>query len=102
MGERAVQSVRTAAYDALLEMLREAREMKAVSQRELSKRLGQGFTYVVKIERGTRRVDVVELVEICLALGVDPADLVGRLRDEMKGETRPDGAPESFPTHHPS
>ena len=85
MGERAVQSVRTAAYDTLLELLREAREMRAMSQRELSKRLGQQFTYIVKIERGTRRVDVVELVEICLVLGVDPAELVGRLRDEMGG-----------------
>ena len=80
-----MQSVRTAAYDVLLEMLREAREMKAVSQRELSRRLGHQFTYIVKIEGGTRRVDVVELVEICLALEVDPAELVAKLRDGMRG-----------------
>ena len=83
MGERPVQSVRTAGYDALLEMLREAREMKGISQRDLSKRLGRGFTYMVKIERGTRRVDLVELVEICVALGVDPVELVTSLRDVM-------------------
>ena len=54
----------------MLEMLREARELRGVSQRELSRLLGQQFTYIVKIERGTRRLDVVELVEICFQLGM--------------------------------
>jgi len=83
VGQKPVQSQRTAAYDGLLELLREARESRNVSQRELSKRLGQQFTYIVKIERGTRRVDVVELVEICQALGADPVELVGRLSQHM-------------------
>lgn len=83
MGENPVQSQRTAAYDKFLELLREAREEKGISQRELSRLLGQQFTYIVKIERGTRRTDVVELVEICLALQIDPAHLVSQLRDSM-------------------
>lgn len=84
MGEHPVQSQRTAAYDAFLVLLKEAREKSGISQRELSKVLGQQFTYIVKIERGTRRVDVVELVEICFALNVDPAELVAQLRDAMQ------------------
>lgn len=84
MGEQSVQSVGTTAYDALLEMLRQTREAKEVSQRELSKRLGRPFTYIVKIENGTRRVDVVELIQICLELDADPVDIVEQLRDTMK------------------
>ena len=63
----------------MLEMLREARELRGVSQRELSRLLGQQFTYIVKIERGTRRLDVVELVEICFQLGIEPAEFVNKL-----------------------
>jgi transcriptional regulator with XRE-family HTH domain len=83
VGETPVQSQRTVAYDALLTMLREGRELRGISQRELSKRLGQQFTYVAKIELGTRRVDVVELVAICSEIGVDPTEIVGKLRSMM-------------------
>jgi transcriptional regulator with XRE-family HTH domain len=83
VGEHPVSSLRTVAYDAFLAILRDTRESQGISQRELSRRLGQQFTYIVKIERGTRRVDVVELVEICLALQVDPVHLVSQLRDAM-------------------
>lgn len=40
----------------------------------------QPQSYVSKCEQGERRVDVVELLEIADALGVDPASLVEELR----------------------
>ena len=83
MGEYSVQSQRTAGYDKLLEMLRETRELRGVSQRELSKQLGQDFTYMFKIERGVRRVDVVELIQICLQLGISPTEFVANLADAI-------------------
>jgi len=83
VGEYSVQSQRTAGYDKLLEMLRETRELRGVSQRELSKQLGQDFTYMFKIERGVRRVDVVELIQICLQLGISPTEFVANLADAI-------------------
>lgn len=43
-------------------MLRQAREASGLGQRELSRLLGKSSTYVYKVEAGTRRIDVVELI----------------------------------------
>ncbi len=86
--KRPVDSKRKAASDALVELLREARELRAVSQRDLSHRLGQDFTYIAKIELGRRRLDVVELIEICFILGIEPAEFVERLASEMRAASR--------------
>lgn len=58
-------------YQFLLRMLRDLREQAGVTQVELGRRLGNTQTFVSKIERGERRVDVVEFAEICDALGID-------------------------------
>jgi transcriptional regulator with XRE-family HTH domain len=71
----------------LLGLLREARELRSVSQRQLSKQLDREFTFIVKVEKGTRRLDVVELIEICIALNVDPAALVDKLAATMTPQT---------------
>ena len=47
-----------------------------LSQDQLAKKMGWDQTYVSKIERGVRRVDVVELISICDVLGLDPAQFV--------------------------
>ena len=58
-------------YRALLSILREIRIAAGVSQAVLAARLGNTQTFVSKFERGERRLDVVEFVEICEALGND-------------------------------
>lgn len=60
-------------YQALLRLLRDLREQAGVTQLDLGDRLGNTQTFISKIERGERRVDVVEFAEICDALGMDPA-----------------------------
>ena len=59
-------------YQALLTLLRDLRERADVSQAALAESLGNTQTFISKIERGERRIDVVEFVEFCEALGVDP------------------------------
>jgi len=80
-----VASLRTKEYDALRALLREVRESAGISQETLSQRLGRPITYVGKVELGSRRLDVVEMISICLALNVDPVEIVGKLRDYMSG-----------------
>lgn len=63
-------------YRLLLEVLREARKQQGVSQVELANRLGNTQTFVSKCERGERRIDLVEFVEIAEALGVLPLDVL--------------------------
>ena len=52
-----------------------ARQRANVTQQELSARLGKPQSFVSEYERGQRRVDVVELLAISRALGVDPVEL---------------------------
>jgi len=59
-------------YQTLLTLLRDLRERAGVTQLALADCLGNTQTFISKVERGERRVDVVEFIEICEALGADP------------------------------
>ena len=59
-------------YQTLLTLLRNLRERAGVTQLALAESLGNTQTFISKIERGERRIDVVEFIEICNALGCDP------------------------------
>ncbi len=59
-------------YQVLLHVLREMRERVGLTQVALADRIGNTQTFVSKVERGERRIDVVEFVEICEALGIEP------------------------------
>ena len=48
----------------------------SITQVELADQLQRPQSFVSKFENGDRRIDVVEFIEICRALGVDPADIV--------------------------
>lgn len=63
-------------YRLFLEILREARKRQGVSQVDLASRLGNTQTFISKYERGERRVDFVEFIEITEALGLRPEDLL--------------------------
>ena len=58
------------------EVLTRARERAKLKQAEVAARLGLPASYLSKIESGTRRLDVVELIRIAEAMDIDPAELV--------------------------
>ena len=60
-------------YQTLLTLLRELREGAGVTQLALAESIGNTQTFISKIERGERRIDLVEFIEMCDALKVDPA-----------------------------
>jgi transcriptional regulator with XRE-family HTH domain len=59
-------------YQAFLRLLRNLRLRAGVTQNVLAKRLGNTQTFISKVERGERRLDIVEFVEVCEALDIDP------------------------------
>lgn len=67
----------------LVAVLVEARQASGLTQAELAARVGKDQSFVSIIERGQRRVDVLEFVALARATGADPvrlfADLEGRL-----------------------
>jgi transcriptional regulator with XRE-family HTH domain len=72
-------TVSPAAYDQFRERLIEARSSARLSQAELAKRLGKPQSYVSKFERGERRLDVIEFLEVAAALGVDACRILDGL-----------------------
>lgn len=54
----------------LREFLRSLREEQDLSQCELARRLGKDQTFVSKYETGERRLDVLEIMDLCDALGI--------------------------------
>jgi transcriptional regulator with XRE-family HTH domain len=56
-----------------------ARKSANLTQAELAKRLSRPQSFVSKYERGERRLDVVEFLEVTKALGMDPASLIKEL-----------------------
>jgi len=81
------KSVFTDAYASLLRELVALRKRERVTQVELSSRLGKPQSFISTIERGVRRLDILEFYAIARALGVDPAttyaDLIKALPDKV-------------------
>lgn len=63
-------------YRVLTTLLREAREAAGLTQEALAEALGEDQSFVSKIERRERRVDIEELRRICGALGVSLIEMV--------------------------
>lgn len=72
-------------YRRLLDLLREVRRELGVTQIDLAQRLENTQTFVSKVERGERRLDVVEFVEVCEALGVAPLEVFARYVAQRQG-----------------
>ncbi len=58
-------------YKTFREMLRLARLDRGVTQEELAIHLGRPQSYVYKYERGERRLDFTEFVDVARALELD-------------------------------
>mgnify|MGYP001424669467 CR=1 FL=1 len=71
-------------YECFLAMLRQGRLDATLSQVELARRLGVNQSVVSKNERGERRMDVLELRDWCLAVGVPFPEFVVALDDKLK------------------
>ena len=61
-----------------------ARESKGLKQAVVAERLGLPASYLSKIESGTRRLDVIELIRIAEAIGVDPVEIIRDLQRAMR------------------
>ena len=76
----------TAAYELLRELLKKAREAKGISQSQLAKKLDAPQSYVSKYETGERRLDLVETLEICAALGTDSANFIHEFQTRVANQ----------------
>jgi len=58
------KSIYTKEYKKVVERLKKARQAAGLKQIEIAKKLNKPQSYISKIERGERRIDVTELKKI--------------------------------------
>ena len=73
-------SVFSPRYLKLRQLLTEARMQRGLSQMALAERLGRPQTFVSKYERGERRLDVVEFLDIADILKMDSHDILRQVQ----------------------
>jgi len=66
-------------YDRVAKLLAELRKEKDLTQQEVAARLKKPQSYIGKIEKNARRLDIVELHDLLHAIGVEPNEFNDRL-----------------------
>jgi transcriptional regulator with XRE-family HTH domain len=74
-------SVFTAQYARFCELLTAHRRRSGLTQTELAGKLGKPQSFVSKYERGERRLDLVEFLQIAHALGADPCAIIRQIEN---------------------
>jgi transcriptional regulator with XRE-family HTH domain len=72
------KTIFSAGQEKLQKLLKSTREGAGLTQTDLAKKLNRPQSFVSKFESGERRLDLIELREVCNALGVTLIDFVKR------------------------
>lgn len=78
------KSLRQKGHAALVALLRDLRLEAGMTQAQVAARVKEPQSFVSKYESGERRLDVLEVREVCLALGTNLTYFVRELEDRLK------------------
>jgi transcriptional regulator with XRE-family HTH domain len=70
---------------ALLSLLRQARLDAGLRQVDVAAKLGVAQSYVSNYEKGERRLDILELRDVCEIVGITLPAFVERLEGKLRG-----------------
>ena len=73
------KQLRTSRHHRVMAALADIRHEAGVTQRELAKRLERAHSYVSRIEKGDRRLDLPEFLQWCEVLGANPVEVIRRI-----------------------
>jgi transcriptional regulator with XRE-family HTH domain len=76
------KSVFTRKHERLRQLFIAARKTANLTQAQLAKRLSRPQSFVSKVERGERRLDVIEFFEVADGIGIDAYAFLHTLNDE--------------------
>lgn len=80
------KSVFDGAHRHFVDVFVAARQNSGLKQAELASMVGKDQTFISLIERGQRRVDVLEFIALARAMGQDPSMLFARVVAKMPDE----------------
>lgn len=78
------KSIHRPEYAVLIELLRETRRAAGLTQIDVSERLGRSQSFISDVERGVRRLDLVELLDLAHITGRSLVDLVTDFEIRLK------------------
>ena len=91
------KSIHKSEYLVLLRRLRALRTAAGLTQVDLSAVLQRPQSYVSDVERGSRRMDLLQLRELCNACGQTLTEFVDEFEQEL-GQTRLNRRPPKRPS----
>jgi transcriptional regulator with XRE-family HTH domain len=70
-------------HTALLSLLKKHRKAAGLTQVQCSKALERPQSFMSDVESGTRRLDVVQLRDLCKVLGIGLTDLIAEFEKSL-------------------
>ncbi len=77
------KSLHSPEYEHFRLLMITAREKKGLTQSDIALTLGRPQSFVSKYESGERRLDMIEFIQVCLALGIDPKGIIADIQSWM-------------------
>lgn len=78
-----LKNIHSSDHQKLCELIRRLREERGVTQQALAQKLGFPQSFVSKVETGERRLDILELRSVCLALEIPLKRFVQLLEEKI-------------------
>lgn len=79
-----MNSIYTPEYTVLISCLKDLRIQSKMTQQELATYLGCSQAYISKYEQGQRRLDIIEVRNICIQLGSSLPKLVDEYEQRLE------------------
>ncbi len=79
-----VRSLHTQDYRRFAAFLAQVRQATGVTQQALATHMGKPQSFISKVERCERRLDVPEFIALARAMGHDPAELLTRIEQAIQ------------------
>jgi transcriptional regulator with XRE-family HTH domain len=71
-------------YDVLLTLIKKHRKESGLTQVACSTALGRPQSFMSDVETGSRRLDVVQLRDLCKVLGIELTDLIKEFEHSLQ------------------
>lgn len=80
------KSIHRPEHKALVDLLRKHRNAAGMTQVQCSKALNHPQSFMSDVESGTRRLDIVQLRDLCAVLGISLTELVEELELSIRAD----------------
>lgn len=77
------KSIHQKRYRTMIALLRKRRETRGMTQIQLAEKLNISQAVVSKIETCERRLDLIELIDVCEAMNVSIVEFFNELNNEL-------------------